>query len=257
MVSPGLPDIASIGTAQQASRLVVRTKRSRLVRAVLLGLGGAMVLVAVVAAFLFGRQVGLGEWRDGVEDLRALAALVAAREAESERLQRQLAVAKTASGVERSAMQETREALVNLERELQRQREEIDFYRTIVAPEDGVAGLRIQDVRLRPGVDVRRYELQIVLVQAAKHDRVVKGVVDFAVEGRHDGAPRSLRSSDLELADDDHDAALSYRFKYFTDLEQSIRLPEGFEPDRVVVEVSPDGDSDRVLRRSFEWSAIS
>jgi hypothetical protein len=31
--------------------------------------------------------------------------------------------------------------LVELEDEVQQQREELDFYRTIVSPEDGVAGL--------------------------------------------------------------------------------------------------------------------
>lgn len=239
------------------SSLVVKARPPLLLRALAVLAATLAVVVCAVVTFEAGRRLGQGEWRHGVQEMRVLATMVADTEAENERLRREIAALETARGVAQQAQEETRGMLLELEREVQRQREELDFYRTIVSPEDGVAGLRIQSLRVRRAGTDRHYRLQLVLVQAAKHDRPVAGVVDFRVEGVLAGEPRALTARELEGAPAAPDPALAFSFRYFTDLEQGIELPPDFIPDRVVVEVSPDGDPERVVRRTFDWATIS
>ncbi|MEO0424888.1 MAG: DUF6776 family protein [Pseudomonadota bacterium] len=219
-------------------------------------MGGALIaLVAVGTAFESGRRFGLGEWARGSQELELLVQQAREREQDNQRLRRELANLTTSRGVERQAQEEVRAMLVDLERQVQSQREELDFYRTIVSPDDGVAGLRIQDFRVRPGAEGSVYHLQLVLVQAAKHDKPVAGNVEFTIEGVASGRPAVLKAQ--ELAGAESVQSLAFSFRYFKDLEQNVVLPPDFIPDRVVVEVSPEDDPDRAIRQSFDWSVKS
>ena len=47
---------------------------------------------------------------------------------------------------------------------------------------------------------------------------------------------------------------LKFRFRYFQDLSGLIALPEGFQPERVVVTVVQQGNRANDLQQTFEWS---
>jgi hypothetical protein len=132
------------------------------------------------------------------------------------------------------------------------QREELAFYRGIVAPADGSSGLKIQELSVTAGPASSEYRLRLVLVMAsARHDRSVSGSVSLALEGAHDGNPVSYS---LEELVGDSDAAIGFSFRYFQDFERELTLPAGFVPDRIMVEVNPKGRSAKVIRQAFEWS---
>jgi hypothetical protein len=234
--------------------LIVKARRPGLARATTIA-ATLLGVLAVAAAFEAGRRLGAGEWRTGAVRLEALTARAETLETDNEALRREVAAMRTSRAVEDEAHERVREMLVQLEDEVLAQREELDFYRTIVSPEDGVAGLRIQDFNVSAGPEGRRSRMQLVLVQAAKHDKPVSGVVSFALEGANSGQP--VRFAAAELAPEPGAAPLGFSFRYFKDLEQDVLLPEGFVPDRVVVEVSPEGDPERVIRQSFDWAVKS
>ncbi|MEO0971608.1 MAG: DUF6776 family protein [Pseudomonadota bacterium] len=217
--------------------------------------GAAIALAAVGIAFESGRRFGQGEWQSGAQQLEVLVRESNQLGADNQRLRRELATLSTSRGVEQQAQQEVRSMLMELERKVQSQREELDFYRTIVSPKDGVAGLRIQDFRVRPSAQGSLYHLQLVLVQAAKHDKPVAGIVEFRIEGVTEGRPTVFTAQELAAATEG--AELAFSFRYFKDLEQDVVLPPDFVPDRVVVEVSPEDDPDRAIRQSFDWSVKS
>ncbi len=254
MVSPSGAASPDRPASLRHTQLVVKTQRPWLQRVALVG-GGLLALAAIAIAFESGRRFGLGEWQRGAQELEMLAQQSAQREQDNQQLRRELANLTTSRGVERQAQEEVRGMLMDLERKVQSQREELDFYRTIVSPDDGVAGLRIQDFRVRPSAQGSVYHLQLVLVQAAKHDKPVAGIVEFRIEGVASGRPAVLNAK--ELAGGEGDEALAFSFRYFKDLEQDVVLPPDFVPDRVVVEVSPQGDPERAIRQSFDWSVKS
>ena len=97
---------------------------------------------------------------------------------------------------------------------------ELVFYQGIVSPEDGITGLRIQNLEVSAGDSEQRYTLRMVLVQAISQDLRVAGVVRFNIAGTRDGQPVELDLGDL-VADDSIDD-LAYAFRYFQDLEQEL-----------------------------------
>ena len=49
-------------------------------------------------------------------------------------------------------------------------------------------------------------------------------------------------------------STLTYNFRYYANLEQSIALPEGFRASRTTVEVRPDRKGVTPYRQIFVWN---
>ena len=128
------------------------------------------------------------------------------------------------------------------------------FYRGIVSPKDGVAGLRIQSLEVVSTDHERRFSLRLVLVQAIVHSRRRSRTVKLQLDGMRDGQNASFDLEDLAAPDGSYDMA--YEFRYFQGLETEFVLPVGFEPDRIEVEISPTEPRGEHLTQSFEWSDV-
>lgn len=217
-------------------------------------------LVAFVAAGITYLAFELGRYRSGfslLEFRRERAALATALDAEratSEELRRQLAIAETAARIDQETYALVKANLGELEGKIQVQEEELAFYRGIVSPQDGVAGLRIERFELLPSDGEGRYAVQLLLVQAIVHTRRVSGTVKVTLEGMRDGQPASFDAAELVAADHDYDMA--YEFRYFQALEAELSLPPGFEPMRVNVEIWPNEARAERLSQTFDWAAV-
>jgi hypothetical protein len=216
------------------------------------------VVVVLAAAYLCFE---LGRYRAGysVVDHRRQLAAASARALEgstaAEELRRQVAILETSREIDRETYAQVEANLSDLQAQIQAQEEELVFYRGIVSPQDGVAGLRIQSLDVLPADAERRYLLRLVLVQAIVHSRKVAGVVRLRLEGVLDGQPASYDVADLVAQDGNYDMA--YEFRYFQGLECELVLPVGLEPQRIEVEIAPsDQRADRVTER-FDWSAVT
>jgi hypothetical protein len=224
-----------------------------------------VILAVSVLGLLLGSFV-LYEWgryRGGYDGLRAdrerRALLDELDEVKREngRLREEIALLSTSKDVDREAYHRVEDTLAGLQDQIQRQREELAFYRGIVSPTDGTRGLHIQELKVMPGATDSEYRLRLVLVMAAaRHDKSVSGNVDLALEGARNGVPVSYPLAEL-LVGDAQDAKIGFSFRYFQNFERELQLPEGFEPNRVMVEVNPRGRSAKVIRQAFEWSVQS
>src|SRR5690606_14768964 len=99
-----------------------------------------------------------------------------------------------------------------LQERIRAQEEELVFYRGIVSPQDGIAGLRVQSLEAIPGDAERRYSLRLVLVQAIVQSRRVSGSVKVRLEGLKDGEAASFDAEDLAVG---NDYDMDYEFRYF------------------------------------------
>jgi cell division protein FtsB len=167
-------------------------------------------------------------------------------------LRQEVALLKTHRAVDREAYSEIEASLLTLQAKIQEQQDAIAFYRGIVSPSDGKAGLRVQDLRLTRGRDERQFNVRLVLVQAMKHDRKVSGDVKMTVQGSQDGVETTLAFADL--ADDKTDLAWAYSFRYFQDFDRQLVLPDGFTPERINVEVHSRTRSISSIEESFVWA---
>jgi hypothetical protein len=218
----------------------------------------AMVVVAVGCLYL---AYELGRYRSGysIVDHRResadLTAKLAAEQAVSDELRRQLAIGETASEIDRATYDEVRAELGELQAKIQAQEEELVFYRGIVSPQDRIAGLRIQSLEALPSDGERGYLVRLLLVQAIVHNRAVSGSVKLQLEGMQDGQTVSFDAAELVVPGESYD--MDYEFRYFQGLEAELTLPIGFEPQRMIVEIWPNEARAERINQTFEWPAIA
>ena len=226
---------------------------------------GGAVFVALVGGYQLYK---LGLVQGGFKQASArqskseLTARVLNLEEENAELRSQLALFEASREVDRVAYRQVEDSLSDLQDEIQKQREDLGFYKGIVSPEDGVSGLKIQSFRIRQGGDQNRYRIRLVLVQAMKHDRPIAGVVDLLLNGAREGRPVTYRLMDLSPTYDgkgglEGETQIAFDFKYFQDFEHDVLIPDGLVPERVDIEVQPRGRTAQEIRESFFWRVSS
>jgi hypothetical protein len=210
---------------------------------------------AVVLAYELGRLNGGFSSLDQRRERESLMATIAERDRAIENLQRTIAILETSQDIDRETYAQVEVNLDELQARIQAQEEELAFYRGIISPEDGLAGLRVQTLELRPIETGSGYVLHLVLVQAITHDRRVSGTVSFDIAGTLDG--NEVRYSLEDLVADDSPEALAYSFRYFQDLQRELVLPEGFRPSELLMVIRPREPSGDVLEQVFDWASVA
>lgn len=170
---------------------------------------------------------------------------------EHKRLREQVAILERSSEIDRQAAQGVKDEMGQLQDELQAAREEIGFYRGIVAPGDAISGLRIHRFSVEPGLKRGEYHYDLVLTQVKRNDRKVSGVVDWTIAGLLDGDPADLALSEVTDPAVEH---LKFRFRYFQNLAGTINLPPGFDAKTVVLQVKPAGKGQPdAVEQVYDW----
>jgi signal transduction histidine kinase len=147
-----------------------------------------LVFVSGYLIFEFGRISAGYDLVEAGDERQAFVDHVQALDKEVADLKQEIAILKTNIEVDRASYKEVEASLTQLQAKIQEQRDAIGFYRGIVSPADGNAGLRVQNLKLTRGKAEREFNLRLVLVQAMKHDRKVSGDVSLSVIGSQDGA---------------------------------------------------------------------
>ncbi|MEZ5543516.1 MAG: DUF6776 family protein [Pseudomonadota bacterium] len=219
----------------------------------LAGLAGILALLAYTGWRLYD----LGKLR-GVSELQALRTENATLErqnkelaADAEDLRERVAILERSSQIDREAAQSVKADLGQLEEELQATREEVEFYRGIVAPGDVNPGLHIHRFTLEHGKAAGEYHFDLVLTQLKRNDQYVSGEVDWKIAGRIAGERGALTLVDVTRPATQH---LKFRFRYFQDLAGTITLPGDFEAERVVLTIRPEGKGKQEpVVQQFDW----
>jgi hypothetical protein len=221
----------------------------------------AYALVGIVLAGFGYLCFELGRYQSGYSMLdqrresAASAQQLERQTGELEQLRRQLAILETSREIDRETYSVVEGGLGDLQAKIQAQEEELVFYRGIVSPQDGVAGLRIQSLEVLPADGERRHLLRLVLVQAIVHSRRVSGTVKLQLEGLQGGQMVSFDLAELAGENGSYDTA--YEFRYFQGLEAEFTLPLGFEPQRLNIEIWPSEARAERVNQSFEWSVAT
>ncbi len=213
-----------------------------------------LAAVAIMAMQLHAARAGRPLADDPAPRLRALQQKVEALREENERLQRELAVARRGSAIDETAGRELAGSLAAKERELAALREELSFYKSMVdAGQGGRDGIEIRTLEVTRAGDSGRYRYQLVLTSTAPKKRALRGRIELRVQGRADGERKTL---DWPALAPDHKPP-RYRFQYFQRLAGEFALPDGFEPENILVKVLPRGSKRAAVQQSFSWNTVS
>ena len=216
-----------------------------------IAIGVSLVLATLVGVYAIGRAQATFEGRAALADEAGLRAALTAREAEVTRLRREVAELDTLKVAQERERQEVSRTIGELQAEVARQSQQLEFLRGVVGRAGPAAEVTIRQVRVIASAAPGRYRLRIALAQPGRPDRTVAGSVRVGVEGQRGG--RTVRL-DLREVTAQRVAQLPYRFQYFENIEVEIVLPNGFSPERVVVDVRPAGRNVPPAAQTVLWS---
>ena len=168
---------------------------------------------------------------------------------ENESLRERVAVAEVGQQVDRQAQSDAQQMMGELQSETARQKQELEFYRGLVVRQYGSGALRVQELRVRPEEEERRFLVLITLVQAATRDTVANGTVTFSVEGRQGKEPLTLALPEIEI---DKRKQFPFSLRFFQQIEVPIELPLDFQPERLHVEYRL-GRNPEPTKQIFDW----
>ncbi len=216
----------------------------------LLGLAVAVVLVGGWELYHLGKSRAGGDLDSLYAERERLQDQLSVLDARNADLERQIAALERATQVDRQAYAVFKEERTGLQSEIKGLREELAFYRGVLAPSKDKVGLQAQDFDVVPALGSGRYRYRFVLTQSGKKDQVAKGVVHVFVEGLQDDEVKRLSLSELT---GDENTDIPYRFRYFQTIEGDVQLPEGFITERVVVQAVPASAPRLPLEWTFDW----
>jgi hypothetical protein len=209
------------------------------------------VLFVVYAIFELGRYEAGFRVIDSVRGALAASSRIRALEAENSRLRTQLEAADVARRVDQEGYKQVQRSLGDMQSQIARLNQDLSFYRGLVQP-DSLVHVKVQQMQIVPETAGGQYRLKFVLMQTGKPDKEVSGSASIAIDGLQSGKPQSLDFSQISPT---RRASLAYSFRYFEDYDEIVRLPKGFEPTRVGVELHSGKDQSHGFRQAFVWKA--
>lgn len=183
---------------------------------------------------------------------QALSGRVDELERSRDELERSLAVGEIVRRADQEAQSEAQAAIGELQAELARQQQELDFYRGLVAEKFGTGTLKVQELAVRPDGGVR-YTVIITLVQTAARDAIASGTLSMVLDGSRGGALTQLPMAEITP---DGSKQVSFSLRYFKTLAIPLELPAGFKPTAVQLEYRSDRGGPEPQRQTFPWQAV-
>ncbi|HUF72288.1 MAG TPA: DUF6776 family protein [Gammaproteobacteria bacterium] len=218
-----------------------------------------IVVVLALASLYLSFELGRLQSGYSVVDARRQTAGYESALAESNRrideLERQVAILETSRDIDQETYSSVEDNLGELQVLIQEQEEDLAFYRGIVSPGDGVAGLRIQNVEVVAGEGEASHMLRVLLVQAIVHNDRVTGSVRATLRGTLDGESAELGLD--ALGTESRATDIPYGFRYFQTLETGLSLPQGFAPAELEIQVWPGSPRGETIVQSFPWAEVA
>jgi len=163
---------------------------------------------------------------------------------DTEALKQRIAVLERSEQVAKAALTELQGTLRDREEEIAGVRADLAFYGRLVGGATR-EGLAVHALSLKPVAGSRAWNFTVTLTQNFKRGPQTTGVLTLTVSGIADGKLKTLDWKELS-----GQPGIGYAFKYFQQVNGTIMLPEGFEPNRV--RASAQGNGSR-SEQEFSW----
>lgn len=215
--------------------------------------GGALLLlvVSVAVAWFAGHQQGLTDGADALRERAALRIEVAALQAGNTSLDLQLRNAEQALDLDRQTLDSLQQTLLSLREMNSQLQQDVLFYKHILAPENDETGLVIGQLDLRSADVPGEVRYRLALKQQGGSEETLSGHVNVSILGSQDGQEVSLPLRSLSSQVEELDIPL--QFRYFQNIEGTLRLPAGFEPQKVQILAIAESPTAKTVQQSFGW----
>ena len=210
---------------------------------------GGLLVVVVVALFLgryWGSKVFDREMLEKVELEKRTTQL----EAELIENNRNLSRIKLSAEVDAVALENTRQEMIGLQRQIYRRGEELKLYQELLQDKNQPKGLSVSDLNL-VAMDDGRFKYRWVARQKTVKMQTLSVYSEMWVLGTQGDQKVSLP---LDMLDDQvKKLPIKLEFKYFSINQGIVQLPEGFEPEQVRITLRYTWMKEAQFDQKFDW----
>ncbi len=232
---------------QPNEQLVVRQPTPLRLKLLYVFLGIGIIYVLSTQSYQYGLEQAGYSRSQSVREQAALDLRIRDLESDNAQQRELLARVQRQLQIDSTAYKEVDISLEASTHQIADLREELNFYRNIISPENKIRGLQIQNLRLESAGIKNQYRYKLVLIQAFDHKRMVTGRVEFTVLGVLDGAHKSIKIKRSA------NSPLGVNFRYFQNVEGIMVLPSGFKPLQVQVSIYTGGRTEPKVEKSLPW----
>lgn len=208
------------------------------------------ILVIIIAALFLGRYWGSKVFdREMIEKVQLETRTV---DLESQVLEsnRNLGLIKLSAEVDAVALENTRQEMIVLQRQIYRRGEELKLYQDLLQDNNQPKGLSVSDLNM-VAMDDGRFKYRWVARQKTVKMQTLSVYSDMWILGTQDGEAVSLSVDTLD--DQVKKLPIKLEFKYFSINQGIIQLPEGFEPEQVRITLRYTWMKEAQSDQKFDW----
>ena len=210
---------------------------------------GGLLVVVVVALFL-GRYWGSKVFDREMLEMVELEKRTTQLEAELIENNRNLSRIKLSAEVDAVALENTRQEMVGLQRQIYRRGEELKLYQELLQDKNQPKGLSVSDLNL-VAMDDGRFKYRWVARQKTVKMQTLSVYSEIWILGTQGDQEVSLP---LDMLDDQvKKLPIKLEFKYFSINQGIVQLPEGFEPEQVRITLRYTWMKEVQSDQKFDW----
>ncbi|MDA9095823.1 hypothetical protein N9J88_05455 [Porticoccaceae bacterium] len=208
------------------------------------------ILVIIIAALFLGRYWGSKVFDKEMLEKVQLEVRTVDLEAQVLESNRNLGLIKLSAEVDAVALENTRQEMIVLQRQIYRRGEELKLYQDLLQDNNQPKGLSVSDLNM-VAMDDGRFKYRWVARQKTVKMQTLSVYSDMWILGTQNGEMVSL-SVDM-LDDQVKKLPIKLEFKYFSINQGIIQLPEGFEPEQVRITLRYTWMKEAQSDQKFDW----
>lgn len=207
-------------------------------------------LVSLAAAFLAGGWFGQESQTLVPGPIRVLEREYASLAQRFAKVQEEAILCERGCQIDQEATRVITERLKKAQDERLALMKEVTYLRRLI--QDGGGGaVHLHDLVIAPGSDPRLYHFRFTATQLIRDFATSEGVISLSVHGHRAGHTETLAHQDL--ADSEDVEPLTMDFRHFQVFEGRLRLPDGFDPEFLVIDVTPSTEGLIATTERFPW----
>ncbi len=150
--------------------------------------------------------------------------------------------------INKQALSELQNDLATSVQQVANLKADLVFYENLLSNKDRITKLRVFELTAEPQGEL--IAIKMVLAQKIEKARINSGTLKLKLTGIKDDQSEELDLVEQFMLDNE------YEFKYFQVMNHIIKLPDGFIPTALLVELQGDGKNTKVISERFLWSDI-
>lgn len=208
------------------------------------------ILVIIITVLFLGRYWGSKVFDKEMIEKVQLEVRTVDLEAQVLESNRNLGLIKLSAEVDAVALENTRQEMIVLQRQIYRRGEELKLYQDLLQDNNQPKGLSVSDLNM-VAMDDGRFKYRWVARQKTVKMQTLGVYSDMWILGTQNGEAVSLSVDTLD--DQVKKLPIKLEFKYFSINQGIIQLPEGFEPEQVRITLRYTWMKEAQSDQKFDW----